>query len=282
MEAIARMTKCAKRYRSGFLKKVEALNGFDLSLRPGEVLGLMGPNGSGKSTAIRILLGLTAPDEGQVRLFSRPPWDAEAKRRIGYVPEENAWHPDLSGREFLLSQAALCGMRHRDAERRSDELLERMSLSGSANRKIREYSKGMRRRTAIAVSLISDPDLLVLDEPTNGLDPEGHRAFRELVSELAERGKAVLLSSHLLGEMEISCTRVQMIHLGRTILEGEWAELSADHSDRVLQFRELSKETTEAMRKVGRDFDPKFDFYPANQRRTLEDLFLEAIRDGKK
>ncbi|WP_114854072.1 ABC transporter ATP-binding protein [Brachybacterium sp. YJGR34] len=194
-----------------------ALDGLDLTVGAGEVRGFLGPNGAGKSTTIRVLLGLLRADSGTVRLFGGDPWaDAVAlHRRIAYVPGDVALWPNLTGGEAI---DYLCRLRGRPDPRRRDELLERFELD--PRKKARTYSKGNRQKVALVAALASDAELFVLDEPTSGLDPLMEAVFTEEVRQVAARGRAVLLSSHILSEVEKLCDTVTIIRAGRAVESG--------------------------------------------------------------
>jgi ABC-2 type transport system ATP-binding protein len=201
---------------------VRALDGLDLAVRSGEVHGFLGPNGAGKSTTIRILLGLLRKDSGDVRLFGGDPWReaADLHRRLAYVPGDvNLW-PGLTGGEVIDLLGRLRGGLD---ERRRADLLERFELDPT--KKGRSYSKGNRQKVALVAALASDVELLVLDEPTSGLDPLMESVFRDCVNEFRTDGHAVLLSSHILAEVEHLCDRVSIIRSGRNVESGSLAEL---------------------------------------------------------
>ncbi len=210
---------------SGLVKtfgRTRALDGLDLTVEPGEVHGFLGPNGSGKSTTIRILLGLLRPDAGRVRLLGGDPWrDATAlHRRLAYVPGDVVLWPNLTGGEVIDLLGRLRG--GQDAKRRA-ELLERFELDPKV--KGRAYSKGNRQKVALVAAFASDAELLVLDEPTSGLDPLMEEVFQRCVEEERDRGRTVLLSSHILSEVEALCDRVSIIRKGRTVETGSLADL---------------------------------------------------------
>jgi ABC-2 type transport system ATP-binding protein len=210
---------------SGLVKtfgQTRALDGLDLSVRTGEVHGFLGPNGSGKSTTIRVLLGLLRADAGEVSLLGGDPWaDATSlHRRLAYVPGDVSLWPNLSGGEVIDLLGRLRG--GLDQKRRAD-ILERFDLDPT--KKGRTYSKGNRQKVALVAALSSDVELLVLDEPTSGLDPLMEAVFQDCVNEERERGRTVLLSSHILAEVESLCDRVSIIRLGRTVETGTLAEL---------------------------------------------------------
>jgi ABC-2 type transport system ATP-binding protein len=205
--------------------KVEAVCGLDLTVRRGEVFGLLGPNGSGKSTTIKMLLGLLHPSAGSIRVLGRPPTDVAVKSRIGYLPEVSHLHQFLTPRETLHYYARLFGFDTGTCRRRTQALLEMVDLPRAADRPVGEFSKGMARRVGLAQALLNDPDLLILDEPTSGLDPIACREVKDLVRLLAQSGKTVLMTSHLLADVEDICDRVAILHAGRLQAEGRVAEL---------------------------------------------------------
>ncbi len=201
-----------------------ALDGLDLSVTQGEVHGFLGPNGSGKSTTIRIVLGLLRADSGDVRLLGGDPWrDAETlHRRLAYVPGEVSLWPNLTGGEVIDLLARLRGGINQT--RRAD-LLDRFELDPT--KKGRSYSKGNRQKVALVAALASDAELLILDEPTSGLDPLMERVFQDCIDQVRQEGRTVLLSSHILSEVESLCDRVSIIRAGRTVLSGSLTELQA-------------------------------------------------------
>jgi ABC-2 type transport system ATP-binding protein len=211
--------------------RIVAVDGIDLTVNAGDIYGFLGPNGAGKTTAMRILLGLLHQDAGQVRLFGRDPQrelPAALDGVAGFV-ETPHFYPYLSGRTNLELFAAYDGG---EASTRVGSSLETVGLEGRANDRVGGYSQGMRQRLGLAVSLLRQPRLLILDEPTNGLDPGGIRDMRDLIKQLAGEGMTIFLSSHLLAEVEELCTRVAVIHSGRIVYEGSLAELHASATPR--------------------------------------------------
>jgi len=199
---------------------VLALDGVDLRIGPG-VTGLLGPNGAGKSTLIRLLVGLAAPDDGEVLLDGRPIRnDVATLARIGYVPDGEGLHEELSARRFLQQQALLRGFTAQSAALRVDQCLRRVGLHDAADARAGSYSKGMRQRMKLAAALLHDPDLLVLDEPLNGLDPVMRRGFIRVIRELGDEGVTVLVSSHVLHEVERMTDQVVLLHHGQVLAEG--------------------------------------------------------------
>lgn len=200
---------------------VEAVKGVTFSVHAGEVFGLLGPNGSGKSTTIRMLLGLLKADSGAIRIFGQSPDSAEARRAIGYLPEITYLHPFLTPRETLHYYGRLSGLTRDILEARIEDLLNLTGLSHAGNRHVGTFSKGMTRRVGLAQALLNAPKLLVLDEPTSGLDPVGTREVKDLILALRERGISVLMSSHLLGDVQECSDRVLILDRGETRAQGE-------------------------------------------------------------
>jgi ABC-type multidrug transport system ATPase subunit len=215
-----------KRFRSGQV----AVDGVDLLVPRGAVFGFLGPNGSGKTTTIRMLLGLVAPTSGAVELLgdAMPGRAADVLPRVGALVEGPAFHPYLSGRANLARLDSVDATADpRTARARADTALERVGLGAAADKRFRQYSLGMKQRLGLAAALLQPRELLVLDEPTNGLDPQGTREVRTLVRELASDGTTVLLSSHLLAEIEQACSHVGIMSRGRLLRQGPIAEVGA-------------------------------------------------------
>ncbi len=225
-------TGLTKRFRSGQV----AVDAVDLAVPTGSVYGFLGPNGSGKTTTIRMLLGLVFPSAGEVELLGQPVPGAGNRvlTKVGSLVEGPAFHPYLSGRSNLarLDAADLTASR-RDARTRIDTALDRVGLIAAAGKRYRHYSLGMRQRLGIAAALLQPRELLILDEPTNGLDPQGTREVRHLVSELARDGITIFLSSHLLSEIEQMCSHVGVMRTGALVWQGSLAELGAQQRVRV-------------------------------------------------
>lgn len=204
---------------------VEAVKGVNMTVRQGEVFGLLGPNGSGKSTTLKMLLGLLHPTAGEICVFGSPPSDTRVKARIGYLPEVSHLHPFLTPRETLMYYASLFGLTHAVARQRTEELLAMVDLEHAADRAVGRFSKGMARRVGLAQALVNAPELLVLDEPTSGLDPIGCREVKDWVHLLAKSGVTVLMTSHLLADVEDVCDRVAILDRGELRAEGQVGEL---------------------------------------------------------
>ena len=204
---------------------VRALDGLMLEVKQGQVFGFLGPNGAGKTTAMHILLGFIAATSGEARIFGADVRHSIARQRIGYLPE----HPDtyrfLSGRELLAMTGRLFRMEGRQIRSRIDELLAMTGIREAADRRIATYSRGMMQRICLAQALINDPDLVILDEPTGGLDPIGRMEIRKIITDLRDRGKTVFFSSHELSEVELVCDHLAILSKGRVVAEGKASDL---------------------------------------------------------
>ena len=260
--------------------KVTALDDLSLTVERGEVFGLLGPNGSGKSTTIKLLLGLIFPTAGDAWILGQPAGISAINERIGFLPEESYLYKFLSGEETLRFYGKLFKISKRDLDRRVPELLDVVGLDQKARkRKLREYSKGMARRIGLAQALINNPDLILLDEPTTGLDPIGTREMKDLILSLKQQGKTVLLCSHLLADVQDVCDRITILFRGRMQTLGDVRDL--------LQVKDVTHIETQGMNELQvaevRQFmarlgvsDPRIT-HPTT---TLEDLFMRVIRDN--
>ncbi len=230
-----------------FRPKVRALDGLNLSVPEGEVFGLLGPNGSGKSTTIKLLLGLLHPTAGHATVLSAPAGAVAAKRHIGYLPEESHLYRHLTARETVTLHGRLSGLGGRQLRARVGELLELTGLTQAADRAVGEFSKGMGRRVGLAQALVGDPKLVILDEPTAGLDPIGCREVKDLITELASQGKTVLLTSHLLADVEDVCDQLMILYRGRTLAAGSIRELLQKQNEVRLTLPRLPEPALEAL-----------------------------------
>jgi ABC-2 type transport system ATP-binding protein len=261
----------SKTYRLGFFmnRQVRALQSLDLTLMPGQVYGLLGPNGAGKSTTIKILMNLVQPSDGEARLFGMAPTNREARRRVGYVPENPAPYEYLTGREFITLSGRLAGMSGKELDDRVNEVIGMVQMTRAANLQIRRYSKGMVQRVALAQALVSKPDLLILDEPTSGLDPVGRRQIRDLILEERHRGTTILFCTHIIPDVEALCDRVAVLVGGRRVREGSVAELvsaQATHMELTVEGLPLERIQT-----LGIELE---------QARVLENRVLLRVRDA--
>lgn len=233
--------------------RARAVDGVSFEVRHGEIFGLLGPNGSGKSTTIKIILGLLKQTSGRVAIFGKSPSDVATKKKIGYLPEESYLYPFLNARETLEYYAKLFQLDPRTRKSRIDALLDMVGLAGVQFRQVREYSKGMQRRIGLAQALINDPDLLILDEPTTGLDPIGTRQVKDLIIELGRRKKTIILSSHLLADVEDCVDRMVILYGGKIREEGTCDEILTAEDRSLIETEPLDEGTIEAIDKLIRE-----------------------------
>jgi len=227
-EAILTTEKLTKRFRLGLRRReVRAVEDLDLSVRKGEIYGFLGPNGAGKSTTIKMLVGLVTPTSGSARLFGEPIASRKARRCLGYLPENPYFHDFLTPRQLLHFHGRLCGLSSGELADRVPRLLDLVGLSRAMDLPLRRFSKGMVQRAGIAQALVSDPDLVILDEPMSGLDPIGRKDVRDVIFRLKELGKTLFFSSHILPDVEAICDRVGLLLGGRLREEGRLEDLLA-------------------------------------------------------
>lgn len=260
--------------------RVRAVENVDLEVRRGQIYGLLGPNGSGKSTTIKMLLGLLQPTSGRIAVLGKRPKDVQTKKSIGYLPEESYLYRFLSGRETLDYYGRLFRLERRARRERIDMLLDMVGLDAVQDRPVGEYSKGMQRRIGLAQSLINDPQLLILDEPTSGMDPVGARQIKDLIATLAARGKTVLLCSHMLADVEDLCDRIAIMYGGRVRAEGTCDELLRQEQATLLETAELPEPVLEEVRAVLKRHDLAITNVQ-RPRRKLESLFLEIVERAR-
>lgn len=260
--------------------KARAVDGIDFQIRRHEIFGLLGPNGSGKSTTIKMILGLLNKSAGRLSVFGREPSDVAIKSKIGYLPEESYLYRYLDARETLDYYGRIFGLDRRARLRRIDELLEMVGLAQVKRRSVGEYSKGMSRRLGLAQALINDPELLILDEPTSGLDPIGTRQVKDLLLELGNRGTTILLSSHLLADVEDVCDRMVILYGGKIHAEGTTDELLADRERTVINTGALDDgviaEIDQVLHRHGQAVDSV-----ERPRQRLEELFMGIVEEAQ-
>ena len=249
----------------------------DLSLRiePGEVYGLLGPNGSGKSTTLKIILGLVSPTRGRTEIFGRDSRLVESREAVGFLPENPYFYKYLTGEETLRFFGRLCGLRSARLKERTNELLDLVGLTKARKRRLGVYSKGMLQRIGLAQALIHDPRLVVLDEPTAGVDPAGSREIRDLILDLKRRGITVLLSSHLLAQAQEICDRVGILADGVLVREGHLQKLIAIENQTELVISDASAQLLNEIESVINRSNAKL-IERRKSTTTLERLFLEA------
>jgi ABC-2 type transport system ATP-binding protein len=261
--------------------KARAVDNVDFDVKRGEVFGLLGPNGSGKSTTVKLLLGLLNPTKGHIEVFGHSPRHVKTKARIGYLPEESYLYRYLNSRETLDFFGNLFQLDKRERDNRAEQLLEMVGLSQTRMRAVGEFSKGMQRRIGLAQALINDPDLVILDEPTSGLDPIGCREIKDLILALARRGKTVILSSHLLSDVEDVCDRVVIYYGGKVQALGTLKELLATPDTLRITTPVLSRETMTQVLDVIRKDVAADKVRVDNPTQNLESYFLDVVAKAK-
>jgi ABC-2 type transport system ATP-binding protein len=232
-----------KTYRSGVGRRpVRALDGLDLTVPRGTVFGLLGPNGAGKTTLVKLALGIAFPTAGRVAILGRPAGDVDARGRTGYLPENHRYPAHLTGQQVLDFFGRLSGIREPERSRRVEALLRRVRMDEWRATPVRRYSKGMMQRLGMAQAILNEPDLLILDEPTDGVDPVGRQELRDLLLEQKARGATIFLNSHLLSEVERVCDRVAILKDGRLVREGHVDDLTRPESVWEIEVRAADPE----------------------------------------
>jgi ABC-2 type transport system ATP-binding protein len=257
----------------------KALDNLSISIEKGEVFGLIGPNGSGKTTTFKILLGLIFPTGGWARILGQPPSDVAVKARLGFLPEESYLYRWLNADETLDFFGRLFNLDRETRRRRADELIERFGLGHARKRQLREYSKGMVRRVGFMQALINDPEVVVMDEPTSGLDPISSRQIKDLILELKSKGKTVLLSSHLLADVQDVCDKLCMLHQGQTKLQGPVKDILVQRDSVTLTFKDLSEDARRRLEEAARAEGARL-VRSENTLETLEDVFLRTVQES--
>ncbi len=284
MQPIIQTLELTKNYKDFWGRgHVRALDSLNLDVHRGEVFGLLGPNGSGKTTTVKLLLGLLFPTRGVVRVFGADPRQVDVKERIGYMPEESHLYDYLNARETLDFFGRLFGLSRPERRRRTEALIDMVGLGRARNRAIGEFSKGMARRIGLAQALINDPDLLILDEPTTGLDPIGAREMKELIVTLRERGKTIFLCSHLLSDVEQVCDRIAVLYGGKMRTCGRVGQLLSEDGRMQVRVPSLPPEGLEELKKTIKKYVPEDDDVEiGTSERRLEDFFLGVVEQAKR
>lgn len=260
-----------------------AVHDLSLQVKAGEVYGLIGPNGSGKSTTMKAVLGLLKPTEGSTSIFGIPSTEVSSRHSVGFLPENPYFYKHLTGRETLHFYGSLCDMRGEKLKARANEMLALTGLEEAATRRVGGYSKGMLQRLGLAQALIHEPRLLVLDEPTAGVDPAGSRIIRDLIIEFRTRGITVLVTSHLLEQMQEVCDRVGIMAHGRMVREGRLQDLIAVENQTEMVLENASPELQEKIKALVQAEGGNTRLLRSGQpRTTLERLFIEATNEPKK
>jgi ABC-2 type transport system ATP-binding protein len=258
-------------------KAIVAVRDLNLRVGPGEVYGLLGPNGSGKSTTLKIILGLVSPTHGRTKIFGRDSSLVESREAVGFLPENPYFYRFLTGEETLRFFGKLCRLNGSRLNDRVRELLELVGLTNARDQRLSTYSKGMLQRIGLAQALVNEPKLVVLDEPTAGVDPAGSRAIRNIIVDLRQRGITVLLSSHLLTQVQEICDRVGILARGVLVREGHLEELIAIENRTELVLENASDALMKEIEKLAANSNAKL----VERRRsttTLERLFLDATK----
>ena len=260
--------------------KVHALKALDLDVKKGEIFGLLGPNGSGKSTTIKLLLGLLFPTGGEALVFGSDASDVSKNERIGYLPEESYLYKFLNAEETLDFYGRLFNMSATKRRKRIKELIKMIDLDWAKKRQLKEYSKGMTRRIGLAQALINDPELILLDEPTTGLDPIGTREMKDLILRLRDQGKTVLMCSHLLADVQDVCDRIAILYQGELKELGRVDNLLSVQDVTQIQAKGLSDEAKEEIQEVIQRHSGEM-ISMENPTSTLEELFLNIVRESE-
>ena len=295
-----------KTYGKGsfFGSKFHALRGVSLEVGRGTVFGLLGPNGAGKTTMIKILLGLVRRFEGEATLFGRHPDDPASRMRVGYLPEAHRLPSYLTGRQMLELSGMHSGRSLGWVRERMPDWLDRVGMTAAADRKIRTYSKGMQQRIGLAQAMIHEPELLFLDEPTDGVDPIGRARIREIVAGLKDQGVTVFINSHLLMEVEMICDRVVIMSKGLILREGSTAELTKASGQDEFEIDPIPEDLTALLAGVGSELETTDDGFSlvvddaqrneaidrlrgrgvsirriVQRKRTLEESFIDAVQE---
>lgn len=276
------ITGLVKEFRTSMRRKpLRAVDGVSLRIMPGEVYGLIGPNGSGKSTTMKALLGLLAPTAGSCRIFGKDSLKVDSRNEVGFLPENPYFYKHLTGGETLRFYGKLCGLGGVVLAERMDEMLELVDLKDARDRRIGGYSKGMLQRIGLAQAMIQHPRLVILDEPTAGVDPVGSRQIRDLIIKLRDQGITVFLCSHLLEQVQEVCDRVGIIFRGELIREGRLEELIAIEDQTEVVIRNADAGLISRIEELIGSTEGAQLVQTGKPRTTLERLFLKEIkRDG--
>lgn len=262
--------------------KVEALNDVDVTVPKGTVFGLLGPNGAGKSTLIKLILGHLYPTGGRLAIFGKRPRDIAVKQHMGYLPERSFFYKHLTAAEILKYFGMILNLSREQISSRTGQLLEMVGLEAAGDRMAGEFSHGMGRRLGLAQALLNDPDLLILDEPTAGLDPVGCREVKDLIITLGKRGKTVLLTSHLLSDVEDVCDEIMLLYGGQVQTHGKVGELLRDRKRLRLEFPTVSDQTLESARAALAEEIPAETIVADSPIENLESYFLKMVAERER
>ncbi len=260
--------------------RVRAVNELNLEIYQGEVFGLLGPNGSGKSTTLKLLLGLLFQTSGKISILGKPVSNISIKEKIGFLPEESYLYGYLNAKETLRFYGNLFNLPAKTIQRRSAQLLEMVGLSKNANRPVKEFSKGMARRLGLAQALINDPDIIFLDEPTSGLDPLGTKLIKDLIIDLKQRGKTILLCSHLLADVEDVCDQIAILYGGKIKIQGKVNDLLQKHDTLQINLPDLKENTVAEIKKLILKHEGNPNIKIEHPTDRLEKFFLKIINQA--
>jgi ABC-2 type transport system ATP-binding protein len=278
-EIILNITNLVKDYQTGFTgKKTRVLKNVSFDVYKGEVFGFVGPNGAGKTTTFKSILGFVTPTEGKIELLGKEHSDSGAKSRIGYLPENPYFYDYLTGEELLYYMGELHGLKRKHLREKIDELLRKVRMEHAKKMQMRKYSKGMLQRIGIAQALINDPEFIILDEPMSGLDPIGRREIKDLILEEKRKGKTILLSSHMLSDVEALCDRVGIIMGGTVIKIGNIGELLKEiHTDYEMHLEGPGDEVKQCVKDLRVEMDSRAGYIVLKFDEDIKRMVLEAV-----
>jgi ABC-2 type transport system ATP-binding protein len=280
-ESVIEIRNLTKDYRDFWgRRKVRAVNSLSLTVNKGEVFGLLGPNGSGKTTTMKLLLGLLFPTDGQIKVLGEQATNVEKNEKIGYLPEESYLYRFLNAEETLDFYGKLFNMPKALRRERAQELIKMVGLEKAKRRQLKEYSKGMTLRIGLAQALINDPDLVLLDEPTSGLDPIGRKEMKDLIISLRDKGKTVVICSHLLPDVQDVCDRIAILYAGELKVLGKFEDLLKSQGETQLVTSQLKDDAIAEVKEVLARHGAQLlsvDHPTSN----LEDLFLSTVRESQ-
>ena len=280
-EPVISIRNLSKVYRDFWgRQKVKAVNSLSLEVHKGEIFGLLGPNGSGKTTTLKMLLGLLFPTDGEISVLGKPAHDVMKNHHIGYLPEESYLYRFLNADETLEFYGRLFNMDRKTRETRRNELIAMVGLQSARKRQLKEYSKGMTRRIGLAQALINNPELVILDEPTSGLDPLGTRDMKDLILKLRDQGKTVVMSSHLLADVQDVCDRIAILFQGELKVLGSVKELLESKEETQILTSQLSPAAIADVEAVFKKHNVEMKKM-SHPTATLEELFLRTIEESK-
>jgi ABC-2 type transport system ATP-binding protein len=268
-----------KIYEHGLFKKkrTTAVNKINLKIEQGNLFGLIGPNGSGKTTFINLITGFLSATSGTIKIFGYEPSSIEIKKNIGYLPEKFEFEPHMTGRELLDFYGSFYDISNSDLKKRIDYLIDITSLIEFADMQTKTYSKGTIQKLGVAQALLNKPKLLILDEPYNGLDPETNRNLKRLLKKLAKEGTTIIISSHLLSNIENACSHIGIISRGKIIYNGSPEELTSDENETVVSFKNLTQDDKVLLTSMCEQKFNKYEVSISSSKKSLEEKFLELV-----